>query len=109
MRLFLIIGVLLVGQVTGLSLSNVDASDKSAKFQGEVIALNTKEVPQILVLRVITKSGAEMVVGALVDDKTKIQKKGKTVSLHQLSEGERVTLTYKRTREGALARTITVP
>ena len=109
MRLLVIIGVLLFGQVTGLSLSNAEASDKSAKLQGEVIALNTKEVPQILVMRVMTKTGAEMVVGALVNDKTRIEKKGKSVPLDQLIAGERVILTYKKTKEGALAKTITIP
>jgi len=109
MRLLLIIGVLLFGQVTGWSLAHVEARDTSAKVQGEVLALNTKEAPQILVLRVMTKTGAEMVVGALVDDKTRIEKKGKSVPLDQLSEGERVTLTYKKTNEGALAKTITIP
>jgi hypothetical protein len=109
MRLLLIIGVLLFGQVTGLSLPSVEASDKAAKLRGEVMALNTKEVPQILVMRVMTKAGAEMVVGALVDDKTRIEKKGESVTLDQLVEGDRVTLTYKITKEGALARTITIP
>jgi hypothetical protein len=109
MRQLLIIGVLLFGQVAGWSLSSVEARDTSAKLQGEVIALNTKEVPQILVLRVMTKTGAEMVVGALVDEKTRIEKNGKSVPLDQLSEGERVTLTYKKTKEGALARAITIP
>lgn len=109
MRLLLIIGVLLFGQVTGWSLLSVEARDKSAKLQGEVIALNTKEAPQILVMRVLTKTGAVMVVGALVDAQTKIEKKGKSVPLDQLREGERVTLTYKKTKEGALARTITIP
>ncbi len=108
-RLLLTIGVLLFGQLTGWSLPSVEASDKSAKVQGEVVALNNKEVPQILIIRVMTKTGAEMVVGALVDDKTKIEKKGKSLPLDQLSAGERVTLTYKKTKEGALARTITIP
>ena len=109
MRLLLIIGVLLFGQVTGLSLSSVEARDKGAKLQGEIIALNTNEVPQIMVMRVMTKTGAEMVVGALVDAKTRIEKEGKSVTLDQLIEGERVTLTYKRTKDGALARTISIP
>ena len=109
MRLLLIIGVLLFGQVTELSLSNAEAGDKGAKLQGEIMALNTKEVPQIMVMRVMTKTGTEMVVGALVDDKTKIERAGKSVTLDQLREGERVTLTYKRTKEGALAKTITIP
>ena len=99
----------MIGHVTGLSLSSVEASDNAAKLQGEVMSLNTKEVPQILVMRVMTKAGAEMVVGALVDDKTRIEKKGKSVTLEQLVEGDRVTLTYKKTKEGALARTITIP
>ena len=109
MRLFLLIGVLLFGQVTGWSLSNVDASDKATKFQGEIMAFNTKEVPQILIMRVVTKAGGEMVVGALVDKKTRIEKKGESVPLEQLVKGERVTLTYKKTKEGALAKTITSP
>lgn len=109
MRLLLFIGVLLFGQVTGWSLSSVEARDTSKKLQGEIIALNTKEAPQILVLRVMTKTGAEMVVGALVDNKTRIEKKGKSVPLDLLSEGERVTLTYKKTKEGALAKTISIP
>lgn len=109
MRLLLIIGVLLFGQVTGLSLSLVEANDKAAKLRGEIMALNTQEVPQIMVMRVVTKTGAEMVVGALVDDKTRIEKKGKSVTLGQLIEGEMVTLTYRKTKEGALARTITIP
>ncbi len=109
MRLLLIIGVLLFGQVTGWSLSSVEARDPSGKLQGEVIALNAQEAPQILVLRVLTKTGSEMVVGALIDEKTRIEKNGMSVPLDQLNEGERVTLTYKKTKEGALARTITIP
>jgi len=50
-----------------------------------------------------------MVVGALIDEKTRIEKNGMSVPLDQLNEGERVTLTYKKTKEGALARTITIP
>jgi hypothetical protein len=109
MRQLLIIGILLFGQVTGWSLSSVEAGNSSAKVGGEVIAVNTKEAPKILILRVMTKTGGEMVVGALVDEKTRIEKDGKSVPLDQLSEGERVTLTYKKTKEGALARTITIP
>ena len=109
MRLLLIIGVLLFGQMTELIVPSADARDNGAKLQGEILALNTKEVPQILVMRVTTKTGAEMVIGALVDDKTKIEKEGKSVSLEELNEGERVILTYKRTKEGALAKSITIP
>ena len=109
MRLLLIIGVLLFGQMTELTLSSAEAREKGAKLQGEIMALNTTEVPQILVMRVTTKTGAEMVIGALVNDETRIEKEGKSVSLEQLKEGERVILTYKRTKEGALAKSITIP
>ena len=108
-RLFLIVGVLLFGYMMGLPLSSVEAGGKAGKLEGEVMALNTKDAPQIMVMRVVTKSGAEMVVGALVNDATKIEKKGQAVALGQLVEGDKVILTYERTKEGALAKTITIP
>ena len=49
-----------------------------------------------------------MVVGALVQDETKISRKGQAVTLDQVIEGDSIVLTYERTKEGALARTIRV-
>ena len=104
-----IIGLLLLGLVTGGFPSIIDAKGKARTVRGEVMALNTEADTQIVVLRVITKGGVEMVVGALVSKDTKIEKKGKAATLGQLVEGDKVILTYEITRDGALARTITIP
>ena len=50
-----------------------------------------------------------MVVGALIHKETKIEKNGKSATLGQLVEGNKVILTYEITQNGALARTITTP
>ena len=108
-RKVFMIGLLLFGFMTGGFPSIVEAKGKARTVRGEVMALNTEADPEIVVLRVITKGGAEMVVGALVHNDTKIEKKGKAVPLGQLVEGDTVVLRYEITKDGALARTITIP
>ena len=52
-----VIGLLLFGQVTGSFLSIVEAKGKALTVRGEVMALNTKDATQVMVIRVITQGG----------------------------------------------------
>ena len=107
-RLVLVLGLLLVGQFVAYFPSIGEATDKIVTLKGDVLAVNAKDSPQILMMQVLVMGGKEMIVGALVQDDTKISRKGKSVTLGQVTEGDTIVLTYERTKEGALARTITV-
>ena len=99
---------MLVGQVAGFFQSLGEATDNIATLTGEVLAVNDQESPQILMMQVLLRGGEEMIVGALVQDESTISRKGKSVTLDQVIEGDTIVLTYEKTKEGALARTIRV-
>ena len=107
-RLVLVLGFLVIGQVAGFFQSIGEATDNIATLTGEVLAVNHKDSPQIVMMQVRVRGGKEMIVGALVQDETRISRKEKSVTLDQVIEGDTIVLTYERTKEGALARTIRV-
>ena len=107
-RLVLVLGLLLIGQVGGLFQSIGEASDNMGTLRGEVLAVNVKDSPQIVMMKVLVRGGKEMIVGALVEDETRISRKGQVVTLDQVSEGDTIVLKYEKTKEGVLARTIRV-
>ena len=107
-RVVLVMGLLLVGHVAGFFQSIGKATDNIVTLTGEVLAVNHKDSPQILMMQVLVRGGQEMIVGALVQDETKISRKGKSLTLDQVIEGDTIVLTYERTKEGALAKKIRV-
>lgn len=109
MRLALVIAFVVAGNIPGGFLPTAEASEAVVRVIGEVTAVNTTDVPQIVVIRVMTKSGEEMIIGALIEEKTRIKKQGKSVKLDQVAEGDKILLAYKRTPKGVLARSITIP
>lgn len=78
-------------------------------LKGEVVAVNTADHPPIVMLRVMTPKGEEMLVGAIVQESTQILKKGKKARVEDLAVGEPLVLTYQKSEIGALAKSLIVP
>lgn len=97
-------GVLLV-----LPLQAAASSGKHVrKVNGEVVAVNTYDTPYTIVLRTVTAKNRELIVGATVDSGADIKRGTQAVGLSDIQVGEKVMLTYVKTPDGLVARTIKV-
>lgn len=85
------------------------AAPPMVTVSGRVVAVNSTDSPGIVVVEVITRQGQVKIVGALVDKKTEIRRKGRSATLTDIREGEPIEVTYIGSRDGALARRITLP
>lgn len=61
--------------------------------QGKVVAVNTMDAPQVIVVSVLIKNNQELIVGATVGAEADMTKDGRPVSLHDMKAGDNVTLT----------------
>lgn len=90
----------MVGQIAGA------ASGSSARtVQGEVVAVNVSDSPPVIVVKAMTGK-KEMIVGATVESGAEIMRGKQRVSLDSLKVGEKVALTYVKTNDGLVARSI---
>ena len=101
----LVVGIL----VWGFVMLQAEASQIVVSVRGQVVAVNTVDDPRVMIMRVATEGGPEMIIGAIVPDETEITKEGKPIRLDDLVAGETLVLTYVMTTDGAMARTIIVP
>ena len=95
--------------VWGFIMLQVEASQIVVSVRGQVVAVNTVDDPRVMIIRVATEGGPEMIIGAIVPDETEITQEGKSIRLDALVAGETLVLTYVMTKDGARARSITVP
>jgi len=92
--------------VSGVSFSSPQSPPKVFALRGQVVAVNTKETPDILVIRVTTKKGKEMIIGAMVPEHIGMTRSGTAVPFKRVAVGDTVELTFVMTKDGAEAREI---
>lgn len=74
--------------------------------RGTVVATNIAVDPRTIVVSVVLPNKEEMIVGARVSGDTKIVRGKKTVRLEDVKAGETTTITYLKTNDGLIARSI---
>jgi hypothetical protein len=86
-----------------------DAADgRTYRVRGQVMTVNVSQSPHTIVVKTPLSKHDDMTVGAKVTAQTKIMRKGKRISLQQVSVGAVVWLTYVKQRDGLFARVIQV-
>ncbi|MET0517152.1 MAG: hypothetical protein ABW047_17700 [Nitrospiraceae bacterium] len=84
------------------------AEEVVRQVRGVVEAVNPMDTPPVIVVRSRTGSKDEAVVGAVIKQGIPIIHGGKHVGMKQIRIGDHVTLTYKKSREGLMAQSITI-
>ena len=104
------LGLIAVGGFLALTtpLTNATAETIQRTVRGTVTATNPTVDPQTIVIKVILPNKEEMTVGARVTTDTKITRGTKTVRLADLKVGESADLTYLKSPDGLVARSIHV-
>jgi hypothetical protein len=74
--------------------------------QGEVVAVNVKDSPNVVVIRVTMAGNKELIVGAIVEPSTAISRGAQHVRLEDLKVGESVVVTYLKRPDGLVAHSI---
>jgi|GEM_PF-5645520 len=75
-------------------------------IRGQVVAVNTKVTPEILMVRVVTKNRKEMIIGAMVPEHVQVTLSGMVLPFKRVAIGDAVELTFVMTKDGAEAREI---
>jgi hypothetical protein len=104
--LCLIVAVGLVSLTT--ALSNVAAESVQRTMRGTVTATNLTVDPQTIVIKVLLPNRKELTVGARVPTETRIMRGKKAVRLADLKVGETAEITYLKSPNGLIARSIHV-
>jgi hypothetical protein len=74
--------------------------------QGEIVAINVEDSPNVIVVRVTLPGKKELIVGATVKATTAISRRSQHVRLENLKVGETVVLTYLKGTDGLAAHSI---
>ena len=82
------------------------ASERTVR--GVVVAVNVKDSPPVIVLKAMTPNNEELIVGARVDSRTVITRGKDRVTLGAIKVGEQAAMTYLKSPDGLLARSIHV-
>jgi len=93
---------------TTISVTNSSAETIQRTVQGTVVATNVDADPQIIVVEVVLPNQEELVVGARVTTETKIIKRKQAARLADIQVGEKADITYLKTPDGLIARSIHV-
>jgi hypothetical protein len=78
------------------------------RVQGQVVAVNVKDKPPVIVVKTMTAKKQELIVGATVEANASITRGKKAVMLADIKEGETVDLTYVKNPDGLVAQSIRV-
>lgn len=84
------------------------AEDVVRQVRGVVEAVNPMDTPPIIVVRSRPGAKDEVVVGAVIKQGVSIVRGNKRLGVKQIRIGDHVTLTYVKSREGLMARSITI-
>ncbi|MGH7207316.1 MAG: hypothetical protein ACREI2_14035 [Nitrospiraceae bacterium] len=88
--------------------ANAASEGKVLTVKGEVVAINLKVDPQIIVVKAMTQNKQELIVGATLEKGATITRGKKPVALADIKVGEAVDLTYLKNADGLVARSIHV-
>lgn len=91
-----------------IPLNSATAETIQRTVRGTVTATNPTVDPQTIVIKVILPNKEEMTVGARVPSDARITRGSKLVSLAELKVGESADLTYLKSPDGLVARSIHV-
>ncbi|MBI3806508.1 MAG: hypothetical protein HY281_03190 [Nitrospirae bacterium] len=89
-----------------LAFSNTVSEQKGRTLQGEVVAINVTDFPQVIVVKAMTVKKQELIVGAVVESGTVITRGAQRVTLDNLKVGESVAITYLKGPDGLVAHSI---
>ena len=87
---------------------NVTAETIKRTVRGTVTATNPTVTPQTIVIQVLLPNKEELTVGARVPTDARITRGTKTVRLAELKVGEKAEVTYLKSPDGLVARSIHV-
>jgi hypothetical protein len=93
---------------TTISVANSSTETIQRTVQGTVVATNVDADPQIIVVEVVLPNQEELIVGARVATDTKIMKRKQAARLADVQVGEKADITYLKTPDGLIARSIHV-
>ncbi|KXK05624.1 hypothetical protein FBQ96_03390 [Nitrospirales bacterium NOB] len=105
----LVIGAILCVLVAGLGslLSSVYAAGSQIhEIRGTVASVSPSEDPPVIMVRSVSGSSEEIVVGAVLKQGSTILLGKKRIGLDRLRPGDDVTLKYSKTRDGLVVRSI---
>jgi hypothetical protein len=97
-----------------LTVGSVESSARAAGpatmriVRGEVVAVNLKDDPHVIVVKVTMLNKEELIVGATVSPDTQVTRGKQSVALADIQMGERVVLGYLKQPDGLTARSIHV-
>lgn len=101
--------ILGVGLATATASLGQEVSKPAVRtVRGEVVAVNIKDSPQVIVVKAMTAKRQELIVGATVESGTAITRGKARVSLDSIKIGDSVALTYVKSLDGLAARSIHV-
>lgn len=106
----LLLGLALIVGLTGTAVSLAkEAKDQVVwTVRGEVVAVNVRDFPQVIVVKTMTAKKQELIVGATVESGANITRGKERVSLNSIKVGDSVDLTYVKSMDGLVARSINV-
>lgn len=96
----------LTGTTIFVTSSSADTIQRTVR--GTVVATNVDADPQIIVVEVALPNQEELIVGARVATDTKIMKRKQAARLADIQVGEKADITYMKTPDGLIARSIHV-
>jgi hypothetical protein len=109
MKLCLLCLVFAIGLVTLTTLlAAAPAETIQRTVRGTVMAANPAVDPQTIVVKVILPNKEELIVGARVPTDTKITRGTRATRLADLKVGEAAEVTYRKSPDGLIARSIHV-
>ena len=101
---------LLFPMVSVIGVAEGVASQATLRIvRGEVVAINLKDDPHIIVVRVVMPNKEELIVGATVPPGTDMKRGKRAVTPADITVGERVVLGYLKQPSGLTARSIHLP
>ncbi|MEW6248775.1 MAG: hypothetical protein AB1555_18990 [Nitrospirota bacterium] len=103
-----VIAVALVFASVGAPSTTMAADSSVHRVQGQVVAVNVKDKPPVIVVKAMTAKKQELIVGATVQANASITRGKKPVTLADIKEGETVDLTYVKNPDGLVAQSIRV-
>ncbi len=105
--LLLLVAAFVFVPVVVLSAATVSGSPVR-RVQGQVVAVNVKDTPSVIVVKTMTAKKQELIVGATVEANASITRGKTPVTLADIKEGETVDLTYVKNPDGLVAQSIRV-
>lgn len=102
-------GTMLLAMIVGLvPCADAASEGKLLTVKGEVVAVNLKVDPQVIVVKAMTRNKQELIVGATIEKGATITRGSRPVKLADIKVGEAVDLTYLKNADGLVARSIHV-